>query len=349
MKICFICSNLWPHTLGGAERRYYEFARELMARGHDVVYITYDWGPSEVPTIPLGPPPKLYNGEGHRRLLPALTFGIKAAKAAGKANCDVIDATVPYTEIPHLPPRRTILTIHEIWGPMWREYYGPLAGALVARAEKWILKKPAAVVVPTEVVARKARGVRPDVEVVPFGIRPEDYLPYRTPEKIYDAAAVGRMVPYKGWDTLTQILKKVEKPLRVVVIGDGPLRHEILHKLRQTHHEIHHIPHATEEEKKKLLGQARVYINTSRTEGFSITTLEAIALGAQPLIYDPDGHNAAAELVKTATYGKVARTVEEAAEALANPPRHPPPTDLAQYHIKNIIDRYEKILQSIQK
>ncbi|MGC9052100.1 MAG: glycosyltransferase family 4 protein, partial [Pyrobaculum sp.] len=67
MKICFICSNLWPHTLGGAERRYYEFAVELMRRGHEVAYVTYDWGPSEVPLATVGKPSRLYDSKGRRR------------------------------------------------------------------------------------------------------------------------------------------------------------------------------------------------------------------------------------------------------------------------------------------
>jgi hypothetical protein len=51
--ICFVCSNLWPYGFGGGERRYYEFALELMRREYDVRYVTYGWGPSEIPLVPV--------------------------------------------------------------------------------------------------------------------------------------------------------------------------------------------------------------------------------------------------------------------------------------------------------
>ena len=52
--ICFVCSNLWPYSFGCGERRYYEFALELMRRRYDVRYVTYSWGPSEIPLVPVG-------------------------------------------------------------------------------------------------------------------------------------------------------------------------------------------------------------------------------------------------------------------------------------------------------
>lgn len=275
MRICFICSNLWPYTYGGAERRYYEFATELLRRGYDVAYITYRWGPSEIPLIDVGPPPQLYDEEGRRKISVELKFGYKAAKAAKKAQCDVIDATVPYTEIPLLPPEKTILTLHEYWGSKWKEYYNPLVGALLQRAEVKIIKRPKIVITPTEMIASKIRHIRPDVRALYLGIRVEEYLKYRSKEKIYDIAAVGRFVPYKGWDALLNELAKIKERLNVILIGDGPLYGKIAETARKLHHNIEIVRRATEGQKLAALGKAKFYVNMSTGEGFSISTLEA--------------------------------------------------------------------------
>jgi len=87
--ICFVCSNLWPYSFGGAERHYYEFALELMRRGYDVRYVTYGWGPSEIPLVPVGAPPALYDSGGRRRLWPATSFAWRVARAVRKAGCGV--------------------------------------------------------------------------------------------------------------------------------------------------------------------------------------------------------------------------------------------------------------------
>ena len=174
-----MCSNLWPYTFGGAERRYYEFAAELLRRGYEVRYVTYSWGPSEVPLAPVGLPPRLYDEVGRRRLLPALQFALAVRRAVEKAGCRVVDASVPYTEVFLLPRERTVLALHEFWGCRWREYYGPIVGGAVRWAERRMVLRPRAVVVPSRLTAERVRRVREDVYVIPFGLRLEDYLKYR--------------------------------------------------------------------------------------------------------------------------------------------------------------------------
>jgi len=177
--ICFVCSNLWPYSFGGGERRYYEFALELIRRGYDVRYVTYSWGPSEIPLVPVGAPPALYDSRGRRMLWSAMSFAWGVAKAVRKARCGIVDASVPYTEVFLLPRGRTILTLHEFWGHRWREYFGPFVGRGVEWLERRLVLRPRVVVVPSNFVGERVRRVREDVRVVPFGLRLEDYLQYR--------------------------------------------------------------------------------------------------------------------------------------------------------------------------
>jgi hypothetical protein len=70
-----------------------------MRRGYDVRYVTYGWGPSEIPLVLVGVPPRLYDSGGRRRLCPAVSFAWRVARAVRKAGCRVVDASVPYTEV----------------------------------------------------------------------------------------------------------------------------------------------------------------------------------------------------------------------------------------------------------
>jgi len=82
-------------------RRYYEFALELMRQGYDVHYVTYSWGPSEIPLV--GVPPSLYDSRWRRWLWPAVSIAWRVARAVRRAGCGGIDASVPYTEVSLLP------------------------------------------------------------------------------------------------------------------------------------------------------------------------------------------------------------------------------------------------------
>ncbi|MEM0485232.1 MAG: glycosyltransferase family 4 protein [Pyrobaculum sp.] len=349
MRLCFFSSNLWPYTHGGVERRYYEFARSLMELGHEVYYVTYDWGPSEISILSVGKPPKsLYDRKGRRRLATEILYGVKSAWIARRANCDVYDASMPYTEAPFLPRNKTVLTLHEFWGSGWREYFGRLIGGIVEKLEREIIKSVAAVIVPTELVKRRLEGVRSDVYVVPFGLRVEEYLHFRSRDKKFDVAFIGRMVPYKGWDLLIEVLKKIDKPLRVLAVGDGPLYGKIRAEFSKINHHVTLMTRVDEEEKKKLLGASRIYLNLSRREGFSITTLEAIALGAFPVVYNNTGENAAAEVVNTLGYGAVVSRVEDVVKYLScNCVNSQPPSSLDIFDIRNVVRKYEKIITSL--
>jgi glycosyltransferase involved in cell wall biosynthesis len=345
--ICFVCSNLWPYTFGGAERRYYEFAVELLRRGYEVRYITYSWGPSEVPLAPVGPPPQLYDGAGRRRLWPALQFALAVRGAVARAGCRVVDASVPYTEVFLLPRERTILTLHEFWGRRWREYFGPPVGRAVEWAERRMVLRPRAVVVPSGLTAERVRRVRRDVYAIPFGLRLEDYMKYRGAGKEFDVVIVSRLVPYKGVREALAALRLAERRLRVAVVGNGPLLEEARREAERGRHLFRLYPSASEEEKRRIVASSVYYLNMSSAEGFSIATLEAVALGAYPVVLR-SGHNAAVELVEALGYGAVVTTPEEAAAVISTDCVPEPPTaPLWQYHIAKVVDRYEQVIKAI--
>jgi len=345
--ICFVCSNLWPYTFGGAERRYYEFAAELLRRGYGVRYVTYRWGPSDVPLAPVGPPPRLYDEVGRRRLWPALQFALAVRRVVKMAGCRVVDASVPYTEVFLLPRERTVLTLHEFWGRRWREYFGPLVGRSVEWAERRMVLRPRAVVVPSRLTAERVRRVREDVYVIPFGLKLEDYLKYREAGKEFDVVIVSRLVPYKGVREALAALRLVERRLRVAVVGNGPMLDEVRREAERSRHIFRLYPSASEEEKRRIVANSVYYLNMSPAEGFSIATLEAAALGAYPVVLRSED-SAAVEIVKTLGYGAAIAAPEEAAAVISTDHiPEPPVAPLWQYHIAKVVDQYEQLIKSI--
>ncbi len=100
-----------------------------------------------------------------------------------------------------------------------------------------------------------------------------------------------------------------------------------------------------EEEKQRILAQSVYYLHLSTAEGFSISTLGAIALGTYPIVL-ANGYNAAVELIKSLEYGTAVSSLREAAEIIESGEVPEPPTaPLFRYHIKSAVDQYEEILK----
>ncbi|MEM0009737.1 glycosyltransferase family 4 protein [Thermofilum sp.] len=350
MHLCFVCSHLYPCTSGGAELRYHLLTSELAKLGHKVSYITYAYNgcaDSSIDLVPVGAPPEHYDEKGKRRVLPVALFGIKAARTVEKLHCDVVDVSVPYTPALLLPKGSFVLTLHEFWGPMWRTYYSVPLAVLAEKGEKLLVTRPRAIITPSEFVARKVREhTSAPVYPVPLGLPLERYVKYAgNTRRDIDAVAIGRFVPIKGWDRLFKLLKLVDKPLRVAIVGDGPLYDHLVPQLRGTNHEVEILRGASEDEKLSTLSRAKYYLNLSQFEGFSIATLEALACGAHPVVLDT-GYNAAVELVQNTGCGTIVKTVDEAAEIIA---RDPPPCtpDLTNYTLQAFIKHYLKVVEEI--
>jgi hypothetical protein len=139
----------------------------------------------------------------------------------------------------------------------------------------------------------------------------------------------------------------VERKLRVAVVGDGPLLDEVRREAERSRHILRLYPSASEEEKRRVVANSVYYLNMSPAEGFSIATLEAVALGAYPVVLRSED-SAAVEIVKALGYGAAAATPEEVAAVISTDHTpEPPVAPLWQYHIAKVVDQYEQLIKSI--
>ena len=125
---------------------------------------------------------------------------------------------------------------------------------------------------------------------------------------------VGRLVPLKNHKLLLACMPQLlamHPSLKVVLVGEGPLRDELsafAHSLAVSDHVVHAGAHA---DVSKLLPALDVFVLPSRTEGLSIALLEACAAGL-PIVATAVGGNP--EII---TDGHTGQLIEsEDAEAL---------------------------------
>src|SRR3990167_4826693 len=98
MKIAFIYDVIYPYVKGGAEKRFWELARRLSRRGHEVhIFGMKSWeGPAVfhkqgVCIHGIGRHSRLYHPGGRRRIRQSLSFALKIYPCMRKENFDIID------------------------------------------------------------------------------------------------------------------------------------------------------------------------------------------------------------------------------------------------------------------
>ena len=169
----------------------------------------------------------------------------------------------------------------------------PLAGLLaplirhtLARAQRIVVSHPALVSESPFLVAHSEKCV-----VIPYGIdmsywteldgtqrRRVDELRSRYPRLVM---ATGRLVPYKGFDVLIEALRRVEAT--AIVVGEGPLRNELLRKAqrRGVADRVILAGMLSRDDLKVHLHAAQLYAfpSVSAAEAFGIVQIEAMAVG----------------------------------------------------------------------
>lgn len=109
-------------------------------------------------------------------------------------------------------------------------------------------------------------------------------------EKIPIAISVGRLVPSKGYENLVETLSLVNNvtPLRLLLIGDGPLREKIDSKAKKlgVADKIDFMGFISNPHKYAV--KCDIFICSSLFEGFSNSLLEALALGLPIVSTDHD-------------------------------------------------------------
>jgi glycosyltransferase involved in cell wall biosynthesis len=146
----------------------------------------------------------------------------------------------------------------------------------------------------------------------------------KIPKDVVVMGTVGRLTPVKGYDVLVaaaEVLVRKGLPVRVLIGGEGRLRPALEDEIRSRGLQGSVSLVGFQSDVRGFLSSLDVYVQSSRSEGFGISLLEALAVGLPCVATDVGG---TAELLGGDTGVLVpaedARSLAEALERLCSPP-----------------------------
>lgn len=131
-------------------------------------------------------------------------------------------------------------------------------------------------------------GVETDFHVVSGGIDTSRfYVSLESPRA--DLILVARLVPIKRIDLFLEVIQRVRETLpgvSAIIVGDGPLRHELEQKAATLHVSKNVKFVGYHRDVEVWLRQARLFVLTSQSEGLALSLMEAMLCGLPAVVPD---------------------------------------------------------------
>ncbi len=318
MKIAFIYDVIYPYIKGGAEKRFWELAKRLSIRGHEVhMFGMKSWAGKNL-LVKEGvylhgvcKHRNLYLKNGKRSLRQVLCFAFSIFRPLFKERFDLIECNAfPY--LPFFPVKLysalnkipLVTTWQEVWGKYWCRYLGCFKGTIGMFIEIMVVKLSDCNIV---------HSLKTKNELLKFGTAEENIrlskhgvdlkIIDNTPEnhEKSDIFFAGRLIKDKNVDVLIRAVYLVRQEfdsVRCLIVGEGPERPRLI-KLVESLGLGKNVIIMNFLEYRELISymkSAKIFVFPSAREGFGIVVIEAMACGL-PVITVRHPMNAATELV----------------------------------------------------
>nr|CAD2209019.1 unnamed protein product [Meloidogyne enterolobii] len=294
-RIAMVSDFFCPNT-GGVETHIYQLAKCLLNNGHKVIVLTHAYGNRNGIRY-------LYSGKLKVYYLPCLVIGNNYLPSAlgslpwfrkifSFENIQIVHSHSTFSTMGHEAllhgwtlGLKTIFTDHSLFG--FADAGAILSNRLVLRYSLINVDRLICVSHTSKENTVLRAGVPPsNVFVIPNAI---DSTLFKPPDKNYSSenitiVVLSRLVYRKGIDLLVQIIPeicKLNKKVRFIIGGDGPKRVD-LEEMREKH-KLHHrvelkgeLPH---DKVREVLIQGQIFLNTSLTEAFCMSIVEAACCG----------------------------------------------------------------------
>jgi glycosyltransferase involved in cell wall biosynthesis len=324
---------LHDFSTGGSERIAIRLANRWAASGRRVTIVCGSaQGPLKAMVSPgvavLEPCPAIPRGLGSRQRL-----GRAAADAFAPSPPDVLFVPGNF-HWPVIAPfvarlgRNAPPVVAQISSPLRRPDRGPLRQALFDRRFRRTMRHVAAVVALADETAHQADALlsRGITVMVPLpALEDEMACPAPAPEGCRTILAAGRLAPQKDFELALRAFARLPQPARLVILGEGPLRADLQRTASQLGVQDRVEMPGFVPDIRPWLDQARVFLLSSRYEGYGAVVIEALAAG-RPVV-STDCTPATHELIGKVGCGAVTPVgdVQALAEALAAELAAPPP------------------------
>jgi glycosyltransferase involved in cell wall biosynthesis len=332
MKIAYIYDVIYPYVRGGAEKRFWELAKRLSARGHEVhLYGMKSWEGGSclvregVHIHGVGSPMKLYTNSGIRDVRQVFSFTRQIFPALIKERFDVIDCNAfPY--LPFFPVKLyallkktpLVITWQEVWGKYWHTYYGRIKGEIARWIEKVVARASGTIVTHSQQTKNALICLGAKEERITISAHGVDFTAIEgvssSPEKS-DVIFAGRLIKEKNIDIVLKsvaIIKNETSEIRCIIIGEGPEKERLMQLAESLHlkENIVFKPFLEYAQMLSLLKASKVFVFPSTREGFGIAVIEAMACGL-PVITVHHPMNASLELIKDGENGFICAVDEK--------------------------------------
>src|SRR3989344_5692812 len=299
MKIAIVSDRVYPFFKGGGEKRYWDIAKELIKRGHEIHFYTGQWHgmkkEMKIEGIYLHGVYKVKNFyvNGKKSIKESLIYSLKLFPVLLKADFDVIDceqmplfSMFPSKLASIIKSKKLILTWHEAWGKeYWKKYLGK-KGILGYFVEKIVVKLPHKIISisnhTTKGLQEKLNVPKENIITIPNGIEFKD-------------------------------IQKSNPRIKTIIIGDGPEKDNLVKLVKELKLEKNvkftgFLPEI--EQMYNFFKSSKVFAFPSEREGFGIAVIEALACGL-PVVTINHINNASKDLIEQGKNGFIAEFNEK--------------------------------------
>jgi glycosyltransferase involved in cell wall biosynthesis len=290
MKICIVCDFFIPHYHGGGERRYYEIAKRLVKKGHQVDVICMKiagvTNQEEIEGINVHHIGPIIDKPPHRSSSNFINFIFAVFKWIMTHNYDIIDAQAYSPLIPALSTEDD---------DQWIQ-----SSKIAALAEKILVRFPYDKIITVSNETKKSLvkyyGVQKNrVSVVYAGVDLELIDSVKVNEKYENTIIfVGRLAPHKHVDHLLKVVKSLKKEIsdiNLLIVGNGVEKENLISMTKEydLRDNIQFLDNLDYNELMGEMKKSNVLVLPSTREGFGMVLAEANACGIPVVAYASGG------------------------------------------------------------
>jgi len=293
MRIAILTELFFPHV-GGTEFRFYEIAKRLVGRGHDVDVFTIRHSPhipeeEQVQGIHVhryAYSPSYVTSNGLRSVKGVLGYSLSTALKTIGTRYDVYYFG-QWPLLHALLAKPLVSPCVQEWCEVWYRHIVALEKTLARLMENHV-----AVSEFTKRRMTEFLRLDPDhITVIPNGVDLRQFGD-RSPGKIWGRLVyIGRLAPHKGLGDLIdafRIVKEKDPQVELFIAGSGTFLPTIKEYVKGLDG-IHILGRISEAEKVELLKSSWLFAMPSSREGLPLAPLEAMAAGTPVLTVDhPD-------------------------------------------------------------